>query len=390
MKILFIISASIAIKKCYEILKQLSTNDIIVNCVITENAIKMTNLREIQKNIKGKIYTNKSEKNNKMLHIELTRKSDLIVLCPATANSIAKFANGYADDLASTTLIASDKQILVVPAMNSEMWNNSINKKNVSTLMKSGIEFIGPEFGSLSCGEVGLGRLSSRIKIIKNILEQLDKTKIFKDKRCLITAGPTIEPIDNIRYLSNYSSGKQGYEIAKQMLRSGAKVTLISGPTNIQAPFKSKLIKIQTAQEMYEAVKKNIKSDIAIFTAAVADVSPKKFSDTKIKKENFKKIDLKRNKDILYEISSLKKNRPKIVIGFAAETTNHIKNAKIKLIKKNCDAIIVNKIDKKNKVFNSEMNKISIVTKEQIFNFKKTTKVEVAKKITSFIHKLSL
>ena len=262
MKILFIISASIAIKKCYEILKHLSANKIIVNCIITENAIKMTNLKKIQKNIKGKIYTNKSEKNNRMLHIELTRKSDLIVLCPATANSIAKFANGYADDLASTTLIASDKQILVVPAMNSEMWNNSINKKNVSTLIKSGIEFIGPEFGSLSCGEVGLGRLSSRIKIIKNILELLDKTKIFKDKRCLITAGPTIEPIDSIRYLSNYSSGKQGYEIAKQMLRSGAKVTLISGPTNIQAPFKSKLIKIQTAQEMYDAVKKNIKSDI--------------------------------------------------------------------------------------------------------------------------------
>jgi phosphopantothenoylcysteine decarboxylase/phosphopantothenate--cysteine ligase len=390
MKVLFIITASIAIKKCNKILKELSSNGIIINCILTENALEMANIKELKKNISGKIYTNKSEKNNKMLHIKLTRKSDLIVLCPATANIIAKFANGFANDLASTTLIASDKQILVIPAMNSEMWNNPINQKNVSFLIRTGIEFIGPEYGRLSCGEVGLGRLSNVKKINKTLLEYLNNTQIFKNKKCLITAGPTIEPIDDIRFLSNHSSGKQGYEIAKQMILSGANVTLISGPTNLQAPFKSKLIKINTAKEMYTEVKKNLKTDIVIFTAAVTDATPKKFSKTKIKKENFKNINLKKNKDILYEVSSSKKNRPKVVIGFAAETTNHIKNAKIKLIKKNCDAIIVNKIDKKNKVFNSEMNKISIVTKEQIFNFKKTTKVEVAKKITNFIHKLSL
>ena len=389
MKILFIITASIAIKKCNEILKELTSHDIVVDCVLTDNAIRMTNIEKLKKIIKGKIYTNKSEKNNKMLHIKLTRKNDLIVLCPATANIIAKFANGYADDLASTSLIASDKQILVIPAMNLEMWNNPINKKNVSILKKAGIEFIGPEYGRLSCGEVGLGRLSSIKKINKILLDYLNNTQIFKNKNCLITAGPTIEPIDNIRYLSNYSSGKQGYEIAKQMILSGANVTLISGPTNLQAPFKSKLIKIQTADEMYKAVKKNLKTDIAIFTAAVADASPKKFSNVKIKKEHFKKINLKKNKDILYEASLSKKNRPKIVIGFAAETTNHIKNAKTKLIKKHCDAIIVNKIDKKNQVFGSDMNKISIITKEKVLNFKKTNKRNIAKKIAKFIHKLS-
>ena len=390
MKILFIITASIAIKKINEILKELSLKEIKVDCILTDNALKMIDIKKLKKIIKGKIYTNKSERNNKMLHIKLTRKNHLIVLCPATANMIAKFANGFADDLASTSLIASNKQIVVIPAMNSEMWNNPINKKNVSILIKAGIEFIGPEYGRLSCGETGLGRLSNPKKINKSLTEYLNNTQIFRNKNCLITAGPTIEPIDDIRYLSNHSSGKQGYEIAKQMILSGANVTLISGPTNLQAPFKSKLIKIKTAEEMYKAVKKNLKTDIAIFTAAVADVSPKTFSKVKIKKENLKKIDLKKNKDILYEISISKKSRPKIVIGFAAETTNYIKNAKIKLIRKNCDAIVLNKIDKKNNVFGSNINKISIITKEKILNFKKTTKINVAKKITKFIHELSL
>ena len=167
--------------------------------------------------ISGKVYSNKSENNNKMLHIKLTRKNDLIVLCPATANILSKFANGYADDLASTCLIASNKQIIAVPAMNSEMWNNSINKKNISSLMKAGVEFIGPEYGDLLCGEIGMGRLSDPQKINSILLDHLSNTKIFKNKNCLITAGPTIEPIDNVRYLSNYSSGKQGYEISKQI-----------------------------------------------------------------------------------------------------------------------------------------------------------------------------
>ena len=388
MKILFIITASIAIQKCNKILKELLLNNIEVDCILTQNALKMIEQKELKKNIIGKIYTNKSEKNNKMLHITLTRKSDLIVLCPATANIIAKFANGVADDLASTTLIASNKRIVIIPAMNAEMWNNPINKKNVLVLVNAGIEFIGPEYGHLSCGEVGLGRLSEVKKINQILLEYLSSSQIFKNKRCLITAGPTIEPIDNIRYISNYSSGKQGYEIAKQMILSGATVTLISGPTNLQAPFKSRLIQVKTAKEMYKAVKKNIKTDIAIFTAAVADASPRNISKVKIKKENFKIIKLKKNKDILSDVSLLNKNRPKIVIGFAAETTNHINNAKIKLIKKNCDAIVVNKIDNKNKIFGLEVNKISIITKNKVLNFKKTTKINVAKEITKFIHKI--
>ena len=374
MKILFIITASIAIKKCNEILKELTSKKILIDCIITDKAKKMHDFNKLKKLISGKIYTDNSEKNNKMLHIKLTRKSDLIVVCPATANIIAKFANGYADDLASTSLIASNKQIIFVPAMNVEMWNNPINKKNISQLTKIGIEFIGPEYGRLSCGEKGLGRLSAPKKISKIIHQNLKKIQIFKNIRCLITAGPTIEPIDSIRYLSNHSSGKQGYEIAKQMILCGAKVILISGPTNIQPPFKSKLIKTKTANDMYKAVKKNSKVDIAIFTAAVSDVSPIKKFKLKIKKENLKNIAFKKNIDILEKISLLKKNRPKIIIGFAAETNNHIKNGQKKLLIKKCDAIVVNKIDKNNQVFGLDTNKVSIITKKKFLILKKHQK----------------
>ena len=200
--------------------------------------------------------------------------------------------------------------------------------------------------------------------------------------------GPTIEPIDSIRYLTNHSSGKQGYEIAQQMILSGAKVILVSGPTNLEPPFNSKIIRVKTANEMFNAVKKNLNVDIAIFTAAVADVSPQNILKTKIQKNELTNIKLKKNKDILYEVANLKKNRPKIVIGFAAETNNHINNAKKKLLNKNCDAIVVNKIDKKNQVFGSDFNKVSFVTKKTILNFNKTSKINVAKKVIRLIDSL--
>jgi len=386
MKILFIICASIAVKKCNKILKELSSKEISVDCIITNNAKKIIDTKKLKKNINGKIYDNNSEKNNKMLHIRLTRKCDLIVVCPATANIIAKYSNGYADDLASTSLIAANKQIIFIPAMNSEMWNNPINKKNVSKLINYGIDFIGPEHGRLSCGEVGLGRLSETKKIVKILLDTGEKTQYFKNKKCLITAGPTVEPIDSVRYISNHSSGKQGYEIAKQMILSGAKVTLISGPTNLEPPFKAKLIKVKTSKEMFDAVSVNCQVDIAIFAAAVSDISPKKTYNTKIKKENLKNITFKKNIDILHKIGSLKKNRPKIVVGFALETSNHIKNAKNKLSNKNCDAIILNKINNKNKIFGSDMNKITFITRNRTINFKKDSKTNIAKKIINLIN----
>ena len=388
MKILFIISGSIAIKKCEEIFEFLSSKNISIDCIVTKNAKKMINLKKLKKTISGKIYSDVDEKNNKMLHIDLTRKNNLVIVCPATSNIIAKYSNGIADDLASTTLMASNRNIFFIPAMNSEMWNNKMNQKNVSNLKNLGIQFIGPEYGKLSCGEVGLGRLMNTKTITNLIIQNVNKTQIFKNKKCLITAGPTIEPIDPIRNITNNSTGKQGYEIARQMILAGASVTLISGPTNIQAPLESRLIKVKTAKEMYNAVKKNIKVDIAIFAAAVSDLTPLNKSKNKIKKDDLQIIKLKKNKDILKEVSHLKKNRPRVIIGFAAETRDHISNARKKLFEKKCDAIIVNKINKYNDVFNSDFNKVTFITKKKKIDFKKMSKIKVAKHIVELIEKM--
>ena len=388
MKILFIISGSIAIKKCGEIFEFLSSKNISIDCIVTKNAKKMINLKKLKKTISGKIYSDVDEKNNKMLHIDLTRKNNLVIVCPATSNIIAKYSNGIADDLASTTLVASNKNIFFIPAMNSEMWNNKINQKNVSNLKNLGIQFIGPEYGKLSCGEVGLGRLMNTKTITNLIIQNVNKSQIFKNKKCLITAGPTIEPIDPIRNITNNSTGKQGYEIARQMILAGASVTLISGPTNIQAPLESRLIKVKTAKEMYNAVKKNIKVDIAIFAAAVSDLTPLNKSKNKIKKDDLQIIKLKKNKDILKEVSHLKKNRPRVIVGFAAETRDHISNARKKLFEKKCDAIIVNKINKYNDVFNSDFNKVTFITKKKKIDFKKMSKIKVAKHIVELIEKM--
>ena len=388
MKILFIISGSIAIKKCEEIFEILSSKNISIDCIVTKNAKKMMDLKKLKKIISGKIYSDVDEKNNKMLHINLTRKNNLVIVCPATSNIIAKYSNGIADDLASTTLVASNRNIFFIPAMNSEMWNNKMNQKNVSNLKNLGIQFIGPEYGKLSCGEVGLGRLMNTKTITNLIIQNVNKSQIFKNKKCLITAGPTIEPIDPIRNITNNSTGKQGYEIARQMILAGASVTLISGPTNIQAPLESRLIKVKTAKEMYDAVKKNIKVDIAIFAAAVSDLTPLNKSKNKIKKDDLQIIKLKKNKDILKEVSHLKKNRPSVIIGFAAETRDHISNARKKLFEKKCDAIIVNKINKYNDVFNSDFNKVTFITKKKKIDFKKMSKIKVAKHIVELIEKM--
>ena len=379
MKLLFIISGSVAAKKCSIILKRLSSKNVYVNCIVTNSAKKMIDKKIVQKCIKGKIFDDFSEKNKKMLHITLTRKSDLVVVCPATANLIAKFAHGYGDDLASTSLIASNKQILFIPAMNVEMWNNKINKNNVIKLQKSGIEFIGPDYGYLSCGEIGLGRLSRENKILKIVLNYLKRSKKLQKKKCLVTAGPTLESIDAIRYISNHSSGKQGFEIAKQLMLVGANVTLISGPTNLQPPPKVKLIKVLTAQEMDKAVKKNPKVDIAVFAAAVSDVSPKKITSKKIKKEKLKKIILKKNPDIIKNISLNSSKKPRFIVGFAAETNDHINNAKKKLITKGCNLIVVNKISKKNNVFGSDFNQVAIVDHNEVNKLRRMTKIDIAK-----------
>ena len=384
-KILLIICGSIAASRCKKIINLLNDKKIQVSCILTEEAKKYVKISDFKKLVKNRVYTDRSEKKNKMLHINLSRINDLLIVCPATANTIAKLANGYGDNLASNTLLASNKKILFAPAMNSFMWHNKANKKNVRILKDRGHEFIGPKIGNLKCGEFGLGRIDESKNILNKIMSNLKIYNLFKNKKCLVTAGPTIEMIDPVRYISNNSSGKQGFEIANQLVLSGAKVILVSGPTNLDPPPNLKFIKIKSATEMYNKIKKISKIDIGIFSAAVSDFKNKNISKSKIKKNKNLYLSLIKNIDILEKVGKNKKQRPKYLVGFAAETGS-ITYAKKKLINKNCDMIVYNKINNKNKVFESDYNKISIITKNRIKNYRKMTKVNCANEIIKNIN----
>ena len=387
-KILFIISGSISAYKSLDLLKDLQNKNYSIEVILTNSGQKFITPLSlsslINKNIHIDIFSEK--KNNYMKHINLSRDSDLIVVSPASANIIAKLANGYADDLASTTLAAANKKIFIVPAMNKQMWKNPANKKNIKVLKKRGVKIIGPASGKLACGEIGMGRMED-IKIIKTEIENyLNSKNKLSGKKILITAGPTIEEIDPIRYISNFSSGKQGFAIAEKAHDYGAETILITGPTNIEPPEVNKVIKIESAEQMYnESIRicyEHKTLDIAFLTAAVSDWKINKFKKKYKKNENiFKKIKFIENKDILKTISNLKKNRPKIVCGFAAETNSLIKNAREKLLNKNCDLIFANKITPQFNPMGNDINQISIVGKNKQEKLVKMSKKRIAEKI---------
>ena len=387
-KILFIISGSISAYKSLDLLKYLINENFDIEVILTKSGQKFLTPLSVSSLINKKIHTDifsKKESLNHMEHINLTRNSDLIVVCPASANIIAKLANGYADDLASTTLAAANKKIFIVPAMNKKMWENPANKKNIKELKNREVKIIGPTKGNLACGEIGFGRMEE-IKIIKkNIKDFFYTKKIINKKKILVTAGPTIEAIDPVRYISNFSSGKQGYEIANCAYTYGAETILITGQTYIEPPEVTKLIKVKSAEEMFnesiKICKKNL-IDIAFLTAAVSDWKIRK-KDKKYKKnENiFNQIKYKENKDILHMISNLKKKRPKIVCGFAAETNLLINHARKKLLSKKCDFIFANKISDQFNPIGSDFNKISVLGKNKQKNWGKMTKKKLAEKI---------
>ena len=388
-KILFILCGSISAYKTLDLLRNLVKKNFEVETILTKSGSEFVSPLSISSITKRKIYQNMFSKKkivDHMEHIQLSRNSDLIVVCPASANIIAKLANGFADDLASTTLAASNKKIFLVPSMNKKMWTNPANQENVKKLKERKINIIGPTEGNLACGEIGIGRMTNIKKIEKEIENFLKIKKIIKDKKILITAGPTFEPIDPIRYIGNFSSGKQGYEIAKAATLYGAKTILITGPTLESAPDIDILVKIQTAQDMLKQAinfcKKFKLIDVAICTAAVSDWKINQSKRKYKKDENiFKKIKFKKNADILESISNLKNFRPKIVCGFSAETNNLILNSRKKLLEKNCDLIFANKISSKFNPMGNQKNQISLIGKNREENWKKMTKGEVGEKI---------
>ena len=364
-KILLIICGGIAAYKSLEIIRLLKKNGSFVKTILTKNAKKFITPLSVASLSQEKVYSDLFDHKNEseMDHISLSRWSDLILIAPATANTIAKISYGMADDLASTIVLAANKNIFLAPAMNVRMWEHISNKENIKKLKNFGYKIIGPEIGDMACGEYGEGKMTEPQNIL-NFLNNYFKSNRKKNKyKALVTAGPTHEYIDPVRYISNRSSGKQGYEIAKSLKKNGFDTTLISGPTNLETFPEVNLIKVRSAEEMYNATLENLPVDVAIFSAAVSDYKVKNKENEKIKKKDFMNLNLEKNPDILANISKHNSLRPKIVIGFAAETNNLNKNSKKKLSEKNCDWIIANNVSDKSIGFDSDFNEVSIFYK---------------------------
>jgi phosphopantothenoylcysteine decarboxylase/phosphopantothenate--cysteine ligase len=361
-KILFIICGGIAAYKSLELIRLFRKNKASIRTILTRSAKKFVTTLSIASLSQGKVYEDlfNIENELEMDHIALSRWADVIIVAPATANTISKLASGNAEDLASTVILASNKQVYLAPAMNVRMWEHQSTKDNLKTLKNYGYKVIGPITGDMACGEYGEGKMSEPIEIFKEIQNFVEYRKENKKIKALVTAGPTNEYIDPVRFISNKSSGKQGYEIAKSLHKRGFDTTLISGPTNLDIDQEIKLIKVETADEMFKATQKNLPTDIAVFSAAVSDFKIGVKSKDKIKKKERLNIKLERNVDILNYISNHNSMRPKLVIGFAAETKNLDSNAMKKLKNKNCDWIVANDVSKENIGFNSDYNEVTI------------------------------
>ena len=381
-KILFIICGGIAAYKSLELIRLFRKNKANIRTILTKSAKKFVTPLSIASLSQGKVYEDlfSTENELEMDHISLSRWADVIIVAPVTANTISKLASGNAEDLASTVILASNKQVYLAPAMNVRMWEHKSTKDNLKNLRSYGYKFIGPVTGDMACGEYGDGKMSDPIDIFNEIQNFLTARKKNKKIRALVTAGPTNEYIDPVRFISNKSSGKQGYEIAKSLHKRGFDTTLISGPTNLDIDQEIKLIKVETADEMFKATQQNLPTDIAVFSAAVSDFKINIKSKDKIKKEENLNIKLEKNIDILNYISNHNSMRPKLVIGFAAETKNLNSNAIKKLKNKNCDWIVANDVSKKNIGFDSDFNEVTIhyndfKEKKETLSYKKKSEI---------------
>ena len=361
-KILFIICGGISAYKSLETIRLFKKNGADIKTILTTSAKEFVTPLSITSLSQGKVYSDlfSVENEAEMDHISLSRWADIIVIAPATANTISKLAQGTTDDLASTVVLASDKDIILAPAMNVRMWEHPTTKTNIKKLKGFGYKLIGPEVGDMACGEYGEGKMSDPSVIAEEVDKYFLTQKNNKKFKALVTAGPTNEYIDPVRFITNKSSGKQGYELAKSLSKKGFDTTLISGPTNLEITKDINLIKVETADEMLVATQENLPVDVAIFSAAVADFKINKKYENKIKKQENLNLNLEKNVDILHYVSNHNSMRPELVIGFAAETNQIDKNAEEKLNKKNCDWIISNDVSNKDIGFNSDYNEVTI------------------------------
>ena len=372
-KILLIICGGISAYKSLEIIRSLKKKGAKVKTILTKSAKEFVTPLSVSSLSQEKVYDDlfNLENESEMDHISLSRWADVILVAPTTANTISKLSTGSSDDLASTVMLAADKDIFLAPAMNVRMWEHSSTKENLKKLKSYGYKIIGPETGDMACGEFGEGKMTEPNEIIKKIEDYFINLNEKKKLKALVTAGPTREYIDPVRFITNKSSGKQGFELARSLSKKGFQTTLISGPTNLKAGENIYFIKVETADEMFKATQNNLPVDVAIFSAAVADFKIKERNKNKIKKKDHINLNLEENIDIINYVSNHNSLRPKLVIGFAAETNDIKNNAKKKLMEKNCDWIIANDVSNKSIGFDSDFNEVTIFYKDNEINEEK-------------------
>jgi len=384
--ILLIIGGGISAYKCLKLIRRLKERGVRIRSIITRAGEKFITPISVAALSENQVFTELFDlkEETEIGHITLSRESDLIVVAPATADLLARMAQGLADDLATTVLLATDTPVLVAPAMNVRMWMHPATKRNVSTLKWDGVHFVGPEEGDMACGEYGPGRMSEVPDLIEAIERLLAKTadQPLLGKTVLITSGPTYEPIDPVRYISNRSSGKQGYALAATAARLGAQTVMISGPTGLPDPPGVNCVHVETAEQMLSAAKEVGEVDIAVCAAAVSDWRIAEQADQKIKKKSSVKnpplIELVENPDILKTLSRKGPRRPHLVIGFAAETEHVVPNAQKKRQTKGCDWIVANNVAEETGVMGKDHNTVHLITEHDVENWPEMLKDEVA------------
>jgi phosphopantothenoylcysteine decarboxylase/phosphopantothenate--cysteine ligase len=389
--VLLIIGGGIAAYKSLELIRRLKDRGFAARAILTRAGAEFVTPLAVSALTGEKVFqdlfslTDESE----MGHIQLSRVADLIVVAPATADLMAKLANGHANDLASTALLATDKRVLMAPAMNVRMWTHPATQRNLAALKKDGVLFVGPNDGKMACGEFGPGRMAEPEEIVAAIESALSESAPgpLAGVRALVTAGPTQEPLDPVRFIANRSSGKQGYAIAGALAEAGAETTLVSGPVEIAPPSRVKLVKVQTACEMLAACEAVLPADVAVFTAAVSDWRPDKMFNSKLKKRDggsVPEIHLAANPDILSTIAR-RANRPALVIGFAAETEDVMAHAQAKRTKKGCDWIVANDVSPTTGIMGGDNNTVHLITAFGVEDWPPMSKADVGRQLTARI-----
>jgi phosphopantothenoylcysteine decarboxylase/phosphopantothenate--cysteine ligase len=384
--VLLIIGGGIAAYKSLELIRRLKERGAVVRVILTQAATQFITPLSAASLSGEKVYqdlfslTDESE----MGHIQLSRSADLVVVAPATADLMAKLANGHANDLASTTLLATDKRVLMAPAMNVRMWNHPANQRNLKTLIADGVLFVGPNEGDMACGEFGPGRMAEPDEIADAVESYFSTDEHALDGiKALVTAGPTQEPLDPVRFIANRSSGKQGYAIAAALARAGANTVLVSGPVEIEPPSGVRLLKVTTAREMLAACEASLPADVAVCTAAVADWRPEIAANNKIKKDKdaaAPTLRLIENPDILATLAK-HRQRPHLLIGFAAETENVVEHATAKRLRKGCDWIVANDVSPHTGVMGGDRNTVHLITAGGAESWPELAKAEVGERL---------